>query len=40
MLTAALGRGSDAIISFADGDTLTLLNVQKADLHTNDFLLA
>ena len=38
MLALAMDVGSDTVITFGNGDVLTLRNVAKADLHEDDFI--
>ena len=38
LLDRADDVGADTVIDFGKGDTLTLVGVQKADLHDDDFL--
>ena len=37
---AAIDVGSDTLIDFGGGDSITLLNVSDFDLHADDFLFA
>jgi Ca2+-binding RTX toxin-like protein len=38
LLDRATDVGADTVIDFGKGDELTLIGVQKADLHDDDFL--